>query len=241
MNFDFDNRASKLEKDAAKRREDAKRRKEREFQQQAIARQHEEEMAELMRLRKLEEEEKESERQRLIAAERALTGGVEYTATLIPYATEGEDDKVLLPETALGHLTTQDAFTNGPAMFQLTVSDATISSMTGTGTGPTVTTVEKKMTHCGVREFSAAPDTIGLPRKVIDSLYPDGNITDNITIKYVRLPKITYVKLEPAANSFFQIAPVSKPTATTNQRIPTIKRNLILTLTLTNPLMPNSN
>ena len=202
MNFDFDNRASKLEKDAAKRRDDAKRRKDRELQQQAIARQHEEDMAELMRLRKLEEEEKESERQRLIAAERALTGGVEYVATLIPYATEGEDDKVLLPETALGHLTTQDAFTNGPAMFQLTVSDGTLSGITGSVTTAT------KMTHCGVREFSAAPDTIGLPRKVIDSLYPDGNITGNITIKYVRLPKITYVQLEPAANSFFQIAPV---------------------------------
>ena len=198
MNFDFDNRASKLEKDAAKRRDDAKRRKEREVQQQAIARQHEEEMAELMRLRKLEEEEKESERQRLIAAERALTGGVEYVATLIPYATEGEDDKVLLPETALGYLTTQDAFTNGPAMFQLTVSNA----------GMTGTSVDQKITHCGVREFSASPDTIGLPRKVIDSLYPDGNITGNITIKYVRLSKITWVQLEPAANSFFQIAPV---------------------------------
>lgn len=202
MNFDFDNRASKLDKEAAKRREVAKLKKEREVQAAFLQRQREEELAEVARLRKIEEEVREAERQKVAEAERALTGGIDYSATLIPYeVTDSEDDKVILPENALGYLTTQDAFSNGPAVFQLTVTSKNNSSSGGG-------VADIKTTHCGVREFSAAADTIGLPKKVIDSLWSDGQPLENVVIKYVRLPKITYVKLEPIANSFFQVEPV---------------------------------
>ena len=47
--------------------------------------------------------------------------------------------------------------------------------------------------------------TIGLPPKVINSLWEDGNIKGTISIKYVKLSKVVYVKLQPKFNQFFKV------------------------------------
>jgi Ubiquitin fusion degradation protein UFD1/UBX domain len=50
--------------------------------------------------------------------------------------------------------------------------------------------------------------TIGLPPKVISSLWGDNLSAGSIEIKYVKLPKISYVKLEPTFNTFFKVEQV---------------------------------
>ena len=47
--------------------------------------------------------------------------------------------------------------------------------------------------------------TIGLPPKVINSLWENGELNGLITIKYVKLSKVTYVKLQPKFNQFFSV------------------------------------
>ena len=50
--------------------------------------------------------------------------------------------------------------------------------------------------------------TIGLPPKVISTLWGDNQCSGTIEIKYVKLPKISYVKLEPTFNTFFKVEQV---------------------------------
>ena len=50
--------------------------------------------------------------------------------------------------------------------------------------------------------------TIRLPPKVISSLWGDNLSAGSIEIKYVKLPKISYVKLEPTFNTFFKVEQV---------------------------------
>lgn len=50
--------------------------------------------------------------------------------------------------------------------------------------------------------------TIGLPPKVISTLWGDNQSSGSIEIKYVKLPKISYVKLEPTFNTFFKVEQV---------------------------------
>ena len=124
MNFDLDLRSNRLEKEALKRREEARKKREKELASKANVQRMDEELRELNQKRKLEAEELEIERQRLEDEERQLTGGIDYKETLSPLPIEGEDDKVILPESALQTLSSQDSFGKGAAVFQLTITNS---------------------------------------------------------------------------------------------------------------------
>lgn len=115
-----------------------------------------------------------------------LTGGIKCSGELaaVLESSGAEDDRVILPESFFDTLNKQDAFSLGAAFFQLQSSSGVI-------------------THCGVREFTAMDDTIVLPQKVHDSLFRAGEAVGKVTIKYVRLPKVQHVKLQPLENKFF--------------------------------------
>lgn len=49
--------------------------------------------------------------------------------------------------------------------------------------------------------------TIGLPPKVMSSLWDENPVT-SVSIKYVKLGKISYVKLQPTFNTFFKVEQV---------------------------------
>lgn len=123
MNFDLDVRSKRLEKEHLKLREDARKKKEKDLISRANLMRLDEELRELNQKRKLEAEELESERERLEDEENQLTGGVKYNETLKSVAVDGEDDKVILPESALQILSSQDAFGKGAAVFQLSVTN----------------------------------------------------------------------------------------------------------------------
>jgi hypothetical protein len=123
MNFDLDVRSKRLEKEHLKLREDAQKKKEKEKISRANLMRLDEELRELNQKRKLEAEELENDRERLEDEENQLTGGIKYNETLALVAIDGEDDKVILPESALQILSSQDAFGKGAAVFQLSVTD----------------------------------------------------------------------------------------------------------------------
>lgn len=140
------------------------------------------------RVEKLKRQEEEERRVELQLAEDVLTGGVKCSGDLsaVLDTSGSEDDRVLLPQSYFDTLMQQDAFSGGAASFRLT-----------SGSGIT--------THCGVREFTAMEDTIVLPQKVFDSLFGEAGTAGTVTAKYIRLPKVTQVKLQPKQNSFYSI------------------------------------
>jgi hypothetical protein len=200
MNFDLHSRSSRLEKEQAKRREEAKKKREQELKAQAEKKRAEEELAELARKRKIEAEIAEEQRRLEEEADLVLTGGIKYKESFSDFFSikDSEDDKIILPESALQELTSQDAFGSGAAVFELSLKL------------PDRPDVVARITHCGVREFSAAPKTLGLPSKIVDTLWEDSTtpLTGTVTIKYIKLPKVTYVKLQPKLNTFFKVEPV---------------------------------
>lgn len=121
-------------------------------------------------------------------AEDLLTGGVHCAADLSPLldTTGAEDDRVVLPQSIFDSLNKQDAFSLGPVYFQLSSPGAVT-------------------THCGVREFTAMENAIILPQKVAASLFGAAGLAGPVSVKYVRLPKVKHVKLQPLENKFYSL------------------------------------
>lgn len=191
--IDLDLRSSKLDKEQQRRRDEAKKKREREIALQKEQARREQELALRAAQKREEDERAELERQLAEAEEQRITGGIHFTHILRAYQIDGEDDKVILPEDCLTELTQQDAFTRGAMTFQLKY------------------TYQSKVliTHCGVREFSAPAGSIGIPKKVLDS-FSSINLEEHcaMEIKYVRLSKCTFAKLQPKHNNFIEVGPV---------------------------------
>ena len=200
--MDFDSRGSKLEREADARRAAAKAKL---AAEQAAARRQREREAELRALeerRKAEEAVKRTEAEALARAEFVLTAGISWSERgLTPFLLESsEDDKVTLPESALQALMQVDAFNKGVLMFRITANSRT--------------------SHCGVREFSAPAGKIGLPIKVVESLLGEHQPSISsedvptrlgaIDIKFVRLPKAQFAKLQPLHNLFNSVSAVKE-------------------------------
>lgn len=197
--IDLDLRSSRFDKDQQKRRDEAKRKKAKEVELQKEQARREAELAARAAQRRDELEQAEIAKQLSIDAENMLTGGVKFSHNLKPYLIEGEDDKVILPEACLTELTQQDAFGRGALSFQL--SHAISGLMTE----------DNRITHCGVREFSAPEGSIGIPPKVLASITAGDIATLNaLQIKFVLLPKCTFAKLQPKHNNFIEVGPVKQ-------------------------------
>ena len=198
-------RVSKFEREQRERREAVKRRMEEEKKKEVQYKLRQLELAALA-ARASEQREEEAERLREEEEEeKRKTGGISFLSYLKPFPVDSDDDKVLLPESALLQLTRDSAFELGPLHFRLSSSKSAV------------------ITHCGVREFSAAEGTIGLPRKIINSFHctPHNEVFEQlgeICIKYILLPKISFAKLQPVESSFGSIAHI-KTCLTENLRL----------------------
>jgi len=152
MDF-FDGASEKLAREQKQRREKLRKQREeaekRRLKADEATKRMEAEAAKQRLIQQQKEREIEVERLR----ELRLTGGVQFSLALHAVVIDGaEDDKCLLPESALEELTRQDAF-NNVALFRLTLDSD-----------------KDKTTHCGVREFSSRPGTIAITPKIIRSL-----------------------------------------------------------------------
>ena len=204
--MDLDGRASKVEREAEKRRLAAKAKIDSEAAAARRQREREAELRALEAQRKELEEVRQADAAAKAQAEFRLTAGINFQElALEPFLLESaEDDKVTLPEAALQALSQTDAFSLGVVMFRISAGAAT--------------------THCGVREFSAPEGRIGLPIKVVESLLrrpvptnqadPTHSQTlsqlGRVAIKYVRLPTARFARLQPLHNLFSSVAAVKE-------------------------------
>lgn len=209
--LDLDLRSSKVEKEQEKRRLEAKRKREQELKLQREHEKRERELALLAEQRREQEEAQRVEREQAEAEEARLTGGIKFSHKLIPFLIDEEhekaDDKVILPEDCLTELSAQDVFGRNVVIFRLS---AALTPEEGVENQSAIKSIVT--THCGVREFSAPPGHIGLPRKVFDCLGGNlGRIEGSVVdIKYVLLPKCKGVKLRPLRNRFFEVLAVKR-------------------------------
>lgn len=189
MDFEFKGRMSKFEKEQQSRREAAKLKRAAELAAQKEQKERDARREAELRERAAKKAQEQEELELRRAEEQRITGGITFNVTLTPYPIDAEDDRVLLPQSCLETLTSQDAFGHGPLTFRL------IDAATG------------RITHCGVREFTAPESTIGLPTKVLQSLF-DEDVQHPVSVKYVVLPKAKYVKIQPKHNLFSQVGPI---------------------------------
>lgn len=120
-----------------------------------------------------------------------------FSIKLIPYLIDSDDDNIILPENCLRELEDRHLFTD-VLTFEVCTNQTNQNGKH-----------KFKPTYCGVKEFTAIDDCVGLPKKVILSLGLDNvndiNSLEQVKISYFKLPKCSYVKFQPFKNSFSQI------------------------------------
>ncbi|XP_068666327.1 uncharacterized protein [Aristolochia californica] len=114
----------------------------------------------------------------------------------VPY--QGSGDKIKLPPSCFTELSDQGALDKGPMYFKLSQIHQDISNME-------ISEHQQahKSMHSGVLEFTAAEGSVQLPPHVWNNLL--AGITQKaplIDVRYVRLPKGTYAKLQPDEIAF---------------------------------------
>jgi hypothetical protein len=193
--MDFDVRASRLEKEQKQRRAESKHKLAEEQKRMESYRAGQKELEELAARLAVEREVIEEQKRVEEETESARTKGIRFREELTPVPIDSDDDRVILPESCLIALTNANAFLHGALNFQVMCAGFASAA-----------------THCGVREFSAAEGTIGLPRKVVHSLTAGGGdieqLGGKVSIKYVVLPKISFARLQPIASSFADVVNV---------------------------------
>ena len=197
--MDFERSASKLEKEREKRRKLALNKKTAELKARAKYDEMEAALAEAAKQQAIVREEEAAKRELEEQRDQTVTRGIKLSKTLqcIPY--DAEDDKVIVPPSVLESLTKDNVFANGPIMFQIRMITNSSSPET------------HRVTHCGVREFTAEEGTIHVPPKVRKSLVTcESDIVSTVEIKYIVLPPVKYVKFQPKLNVFASVEPVKR-------------------------------
>jgi hypothetical protein len=164
--MDLDFRTKRLEAEQKKAKEMAKLKLQKEKDQALKQKEREKEMEEI-RMRQEELKEKlRIEKELLDLHEQSLTNGIHFQKQfsnfyVIPPQELELGDKIILPEDSLVELTNLDVFQKHQAVnFQLEISYKK----------KTENIIRKLITYCGINEFTAPKETIGLPPKIIDTI-----------------------------------------------------------------------
>jgi hypothetical protein len=264
--MDFDLRTKRLENEHKKIKEEAKRK----LQQEKILKEKQlqrEKELEALRVEQEELREKQRlEKEAIELHEAHLTNGISFSKAFANQqiyeidnsTTENEyGDKIILSEDCLVELTNLDVFQRDSSVnFQLEIlyklNGDTPNSLTQSAT-------RKMITYCGINEFTAPKDMIGLSPKIVDtlkfhstlsseetenqyfnpfvppfssasnnsstnsslSLFPSSTSSNNpvkgsnveiieIRLKYMKLPKCTYIKLKPKFHNFYHIEAIKR-------------------------------
>lgn len=129
-------------------------------------------------------------------------------------------DKITLPQSVLADLQMQGALEKGPIFFEIVTAEvaakraAQIAAEAAEAlTGPAERATDSEdeatgRTHAGVLEFTSEEGCVGLPGHVANCLWGEGlggSAWDGreVLVKYVRLPKGTYAKLQPSGSTEF--------------------------------------
>ena len=199
---DFDAASARFAKEQASRRK------------QTVAKK-EQDAKELARTRRLQAkwEADAAERRAAAAAQQAVEDalrerdlernhGVSFARRLRPYVSRAAEakgivrraDKVCLPRDAQNELDAQSASAHGQLFFSLALMDGS------------------RTTHASILDFSAADGAVGAPPELLHCLGVDaaalegGSPPPEIAVRYARLKKGTYARLQPVRAGFGEAA-----------------------------------
>lgn len=195
--MDFELRAAKekLEREQRERKEKARIKIERERKAREEARRQQEALEAERQARRIQATQaalakSQQEEQDLIAG-----NGIRFNTTLHAILYQGYGDKIKLPPSSFDKLSTRGALDKGPMFFEL----STVHQK------ETAVFPEPKTTHSGVLEFTATEDVAEIPPQVWQNLFHDNNHSPLIRVRYVRLLKGKYAKLQPEVLGFSDI------------------------------------
>ncbi|XP_024518034.1 uncharacterized protein LOC112341687 [Selaginella moellendorffii] len=188
MDFELKAAKAKWEREQAEKKERARARLERERRaREAAARQHEA-IEEARRRARIEAAEAALAAQRQDEEDRELGDGVRYSRVLRAFKIPGDGDKITLPAADFEVLASQNAIDKGPMFFEIS-NNASSSQIAAT--------------HGGVLEFTAEEGFVGLPWHVWSNAgLLEGDEQSSVRVRYVRLPKGRYAKLQPESPDF---------------------------------------
>ncbi|KAG9447633.1 hypothetical protein H6P81_013761 [Aristolochia fimbriata] len=191
--MDFELRAAKqkLEREQKERKERARLKLEREKKARAEALRQREAIEASQRIRRLDAAEAQLKADQQMQESLLVGQGVMFYRILEAVTYQGNGDKIKLPPSCFTELSDQGALDKGPMYFKV----SKIDQEDGEASENQLTHMS---THSGVLEFTAAEGSVQLPPHVWNNLF--AGITQKaplIEVRYVRLPKGTYAKLQP--------------------------------------------
>eukprot|EP00249_Psilotum_nudum_P024794 c29295_g1_i1 orf=182-2299(-) len=207
--MDLELRAAKekWEREQKQRKEQARVRLEREKKAREEALRQREALEAARRQRRLEEAEAAAVAQLREEEDLFAGDGVIFNKVLEAAEIPGDGDKIRLPPSTFGELSSQGALEKGPMLFEISVI---LTDPDNASTGNRETARKEHTTHAGVLQFTAPEGSTELPSHVWENL---GLLKSSefskervlVRVRYVRLPKGTYAKLQPEVVDFADV------------------------------------
>ncbi|KAF6159092.1 hypothetical protein GIB67_032709 [Kingdonia uniflora] len=201
MDFELRAAKAKLEKEQKERKDKARAKLERERKAKHEAIRHREAIEVVQSIRRIDAAEAQLKASQQMEESLLVGKGVVFYSILEALQYEGLGDKIKLPPSCFNKLSDQGALDKGPMYFRLTKLHQ--ESL------PTLEAIEQKnqgTTHSGVLEFTALDGFVELPPHVWSNLFslnsPNAPLVE---VRYVRLPKGTYARLQPDRRGFSDI------------------------------------
>lgn len=200
MDFELRRAREKLQKEQKERKDRAKLKVAREKKAKEEASRNREALEAVQRARRIDAAQAQIKVDEQMAESLLSGGGIIFHRSLEAVLYPGVGDKIKLPSSCFTELSDQGAFDKGPVYFRLSVAGQVNSFDTATNRE------NQGVTYSGVLEFTAEEGFVALPPHVWSNLFPsEAPATPLIEIQYVRLPKGSYVKLQPQEINFLDI------------------------------------
>ncbi|XP_077227617.1 uncharacterized protein LOC143860710 [Tasmannia lanceolata] len=201
MDFELRVAREKLEREQKERKNKARLKLEKEKKARSEAMRQREALEAAQRIRRIDAAEAQLKANQEMEESLLVGGGVVFYRILeaVPY--QGYGDKIKLPTSCFTELSDQGALDKGPMYFRLSkLQQGDVSD-----TEPTKQQ-NHETTHSGVLEFTASEGSVELPPHVWSNLFPiTSQRSPLIEVRYVRLPKGMYAKLQPDGIGFSDI------------------------------------
>ncbi|KAK8717755.1 hypothetical protein V6N13_045012 [Hibiscus sabdariffa] len=198
MDFELRRAREKLDKEQRERKERAKLKLERERKAKEEAKKQRDAIEAAQRSRRLDALEAQLKAEQQMEESLLAGRGIMFYKILEAVPFQGSGDKIKLPPSCFTELSDQGAFDKGPMYFQLSLVHQEGSSVTKDGEKE-----NNRTTHSGVLEFTADEGSVAIPLHVWSNLFlVDTPKVPLVEVRYVRLPKGTYAKLQPNGIGF---------------------------------------
>ncbi|KAL9246965.1 hypothetical protein vseg_020443 [Gypsophila vaccaria] len=222
MDFELRRAREKLQKEQKERKERAKLKLDREKKAKDEAARLRHAFEAVQRTRRIDAADALAKADEQMAESLLSGGGIIFSRVLeaVPYS--GVGDKIKLPPSCFTELSDQGAFDKGPVYFRLSIAGQESTSDKNEGHG---------VTHSGVLEFTAEEGCVALPPHVWNNLLPSEELTTLlIEVKYVRLPKGSYAKLQSDEVAFLDVPNHKAVLETTLRQHATLSQNDVITV-----------